>query len=396
MVGSDPAPRAAGAAECGACRSPGTTSSATACGPSSSTAPPPAPTPRCSTSGSRTRGRTAPGWRSSCAVPVRRPRTLLLAWTPAGCAARLPAERGGPGRRGGRALERGRRGEADLRRVQAAAGGRHPRARGARRDRRADARHRHHPDGEGRPVARAHRTSRRAVPPLLPGRATRPTPTSSRSGCRCSAPGWSSSRVRRRRCCAGSPAGAGRPPGCPTHLDPVRAVLHLLGPATPRQVAAYVDSPVREVAARWPEDVTAVEVDGEERSMLAADVEALTGADDVEGVTDARAVRPVPAGPGPGDGGAGRGGPQGPVAHPRAARRAARRARGGRHLAAAVLREEAAPAGGGVVRGGAPGRHRRGGRTPGRLPGPGVRRLRASARPARGSGPCPGRHRRTW
>ena len=71
----------------------------------------------------------------------------------------------------------------------------------------------------------------------------------------------------------------------PDHLDPVRAVLHLLGPATPRQVAAYVDSPVREVAARWPEDVTTVEVDGEERSMLAADVEALTGADDVEGVT---------------------------------------------------------------------------------------------------------------
>ena len=70
----------------------------------------------------------------------------------------------------------------------------------------------------------------------------------------------------------------------PDHLDPVRAVLHLLGPATPRQVAGYVDSPVREVAARWPEDTTAVDVDGEERSMLAADVEALTGADEVEGV----------------------------------------------------------------------------------------------------------------
>jgi len=71
----------------------------------------------------------------------------------------------------------------------------------------------------------------------------------------------------------------------PDHLDPVGAVLHLLGPATPRQVAGYVDSPVREVAARWPEDTTAVEVDGEERSMLAADVEALTGADEVEGVS---------------------------------------------------------------------------------------------------------------
>ena len=70
----------------------------------------------------------------------------------------------------------------------------------------------------------------------------------------------------------------------PAHLDPVRAVLHLLGPATRRHVAAYVDSPVREVGERWPEDVTTVDVDGEERSMLVADVDALTGADDVEGV----------------------------------------------------------------------------------------------------------------
>ena len=88
---------------------------------------------------------------------------------PARCAARLPPERGGPGRRGGRALERGRRGEAHPRRVPAAAGGRHPRARGARRDRCADARHRHHPDAQGRPVAGAQRPSGRAVPPLLPG-----------------------------------------------------------------------------------------------------------------------------------------------------------------------------------------------------------------------------------
>ena len=70
----------------------------------------------------------------------------------------------------------------------------------------------------------------------------------------------------------------------PAHLDPVRAVLHLLGPATPRHVAAYVDAPVREVGARWPEDVTTVEVDGEERSVLTDDVDALTGGADVEGV----------------------------------------------------------------------------------------------------------------
>lgn len=80
------------------------------------------------------------------------------------------------------------------------------------------------------------------------------------------------------------PGWRGRAARVPQHLDPVRAVLHLLGPATPKQVAAYVDSPVREVTARWPEDVVSVEVDGEERSLLAADVQTLTGADDVEGV----------------------------------------------------------------------------------------------------------------
>ena len=70
----------------------------------------------------------------------------------------------------------------------------------------------------------------------------------------------------------------------PEHLDPVRAVLHLLGPATPKQVAAYVDSPVREVAAHWPEDLETVEVEGERRSMLAGDVPALAGGEPVDGV----------------------------------------------------------------------------------------------------------------
>lgn len=62
----------------------------------------------------------------------------------------------------------------------------------------------------------------------------------------------------------------------PAHLDPVRAVLHLLGPADPRQVAGYVDSPVREVKARWPEDVVPVEVDGQQLDVLADDLDALT------------------------------------------------------------------------------------------------------------------------
>lgn len=62
-------------------------------------------------------------------------------------------------------------------------------------------------------------------------------------------------------------------------LDLIRAYLRLLGPATPRQVAGYLDAPVKEVAARWPDDVVEVTVDGEPRSLLAADEEALESAD---------------------------------------------------------------------------------------------------------------------
>jgi len=61
----------------------------------------------------------------------------------------------------------------------------------------------------------------------------------------------------------------------PEHLDVVRAVLRFLGPATPKLVAGYVDSPVKEVAARWPEDVVTVEVDGQSMDVLAADAATL-------------------------------------------------------------------------------------------------------------------------
>jgi hypothetical protein len=63
----------------------------------------------------------------------------------------------------------------------------------------------------------------------------------------------------------------------PDRLDPVRAYLRLCGPATHKQVAEYVDAPVREVKAHWPEDAVEVEVEGETRWMLAADLEALRG-----------------------------------------------------------------------------------------------------------------------
>ena len=59
----------------------------------------------------------------------------------------------------------------------------------------------------------------------------------------------------------------------PPHLDVVRGYLRLHGPATPQQVAGYLDAPVAEVQRHWPEDAVEVSVDGERR-WLAGDVEA--------------------------------------------------------------------------------------------------------------------------
>ncbi len=64
----------------------------------------------------------------------------------------------------------------------------------------------------------------------------------------------------------------------PTHLDPIRGVLRLLGPTTPKLVAPYVDAPVKEVAAHWPEDVVPVDLDGQELEILAEDADELAGA----------------------------------------------------------------------------------------------------------------------
>jgi hypothetical protein len=70
----------------------------------------------------------------------------------------------------------------------------------------------------------------------------------------------------------------------PAELDPIRAVLHHLGPVTAQQVAGYLDAPVRTVRRRWPDDAVEVTVDGEERGVLAADVPLLEAAVPVEGV----------------------------------------------------------------------------------------------------------------
>ncbi|SDM87667.1 Winged helix DNA-binding domain-containing protein [Geodermatophilus siccatus] len=59
----------------------------------------------------------------------------------------------------------------------------------------------------------------------------------------------------------------------PPHLDVVRGHLRLLGPATPKLVAGYLDAPVKDVQARWPEDAVEVTVDGERRWLLAEDAD---------------------------------------------------------------------------------------------------------------------------
>ncbi|RJK93796.1 DNA glycosylase AlkZ-like family protein [Vallicoccus soli] len=61
----------------------------------------------------------------------------------------------------------------------------------------------------------------------------------------------------------------------PAHLDVVRGCLRFLGPATPQLVAGYLDAPVADVRARWPQDALEVRVDGERRWVLAADADRL-------------------------------------------------------------------------------------------------------------------------
>ncbi|WP_036346205.1 winged helix DNA-binding domain-containing protein [Micromonospora sp. CNB394] len=71
-----------------------------------------------------------------------------------------------------------------------------------------------------------------------------------------------------------------RPAAAPgDRFDLVRAYLRLLGPATPKHVADYLDAPVKEVKARWPSDAVEVSVDGETRWLLAADEAALASAE---------------------------------------------------------------------------------------------------------------------
>lgn len=58
-------------------------------------------------------------------------------------------------------------------------------------------------------------------------------------------------------------------------LDLVRAVLHHLGPATPKQVAGYLDTSVAAVEEHWPRDTVPVRGEGVAGELLAADAEQL-------------------------------------------------------------------------------------------------------------------------
>ena len=65
-----------------------------------------------------------------------------------------------------------------------------------------------------------------------------------------------------------TPGPAPDPLAAPETLQPIRNYLRFLGPATPNDVAAFLDSPVAEIKAHWPADVVEVSVDGRQAWML--------------------------------------------------------------------------------------------------------------------------------
>ena len=65
-----------------------------------------------------------------------------------------------------------------------------------------------------------------------------------------------------------TPGPADDPISAPEHLQPIRNYLRFLGPATPQDVATFLDAPVAEIKKHWPTDAVAVQVDGVERWWL--------------------------------------------------------------------------------------------------------------------------------
>jgi Winged helix DNA-binding domain len=64
------------------------------------------------------------------------------------------------------------------------------------------------------------------------------------------------------------PGPAPDPMAAPESLQPIRNYLRFLGPATPSDVAAFLDSPVAEIKKHWPKDAVEVKVDGQQGWVL--------------------------------------------------------------------------------------------------------------------------------
>jgi hypothetical protein len=65
-----------------------------------------------------------------------------------------------------------------------------------------------------------------------------------------------------------TPGPAEDPLAAPEQLQPIRNYLRFLGPATPKDVAGFLDSTVTEIKKHWPADAVSVTVDGVERWWL--------------------------------------------------------------------------------------------------------------------------------
>ena len=65
-----------------------------------------------------------------------------------------------------------------------------------------------------------------------------------------------------------TPGPAEDPTTAPEQLQPIHNYLCFLGPATPKDVAAFLDAPVAEIKKHWPADAVEVEVDGSQRWWL--------------------------------------------------------------------------------------------------------------------------------
>jgi hypothetical protein len=65
-----------------------------------------------------------------------------------------------------------------------------------------------------------------------------------------------------------TPGPAEDPLAAPEQLQPIRNYLRFLGPATPKDVAAFLDAPVAEIKKHWPADAVSIQVEGDERWWL--------------------------------------------------------------------------------------------------------------------------------